>query len=99
MNKNERLGKSKVIERLLELEWHVYLDVLGYSPVDLFAWKEGRSVSLKVLSAHNGIFNTQNLVEVDYVCLYMLDEDMVFFIPFAEIVDYYVISGNEADEI
>lgn len=43
-----RLGEAKVMASLVEQEWYPYVDISGKSPIDILAWKDGRTISIQV---------------------------------------------------
>lgn len=45
-----RVGEAKVLARLSELGWYPFVDISGKCPVDILAWKNGKSVSIQVKS-------------------------------------------------
>ena len=43
-----RVGEAKVLARLTELGWYPFVDILGKCPVDIVAWKDGKTISVQV---------------------------------------------------
>ena len=59
-----RLGEVKILSRLTELGWYPFVDISGKCPVDIIAWKNGKTKTFQVkATAYTGT-GTKFLVQI-----------------------------------
>lgn len=90
-----RLGEAKVIARLVELGWFPFTDISGKCPVDLLAYKDGRTASFQVKTTTNDTVQLRRIRNntsgttvhkfdnnvADWLAVYIVEWDEVQFHP------------------
>ena len=45
-----RVGEAKVLAMLSEQGWYPFVDISGKCPIDIIAWKDGKTITIQVKS-------------------------------------------------